>query len=126
MAKDKVTSNGGNNQPIKHFSSGVISWSFFDGIWHEQYEIFQKVNFLIASTFKSNFNDNDNWIIGLEMLTGLIAEAKERHEGIWGQAKVEKDEAGGNCISTIKDASETKIMAEYVRKAKKELQGIDA
>ncbi len=78
--------------------------------------------------------DDDKWGIGLEMIENLVAEANEKHEEIWEKAKAEKKEAGENDVSTIKDTSKRKFMAEElvkhisgsVEKAKQELQKIDA
>ena len=131
MAKSKISSNGEKNQTIKHFSSGVISWSFFSDYWEGPRSLFKKINFLIIAIFDA---DDDKWGIGLEMIENLVAEAKEKHEEIWEKAKVEKKEAGENDVSTVKDTSKRKFMAEElvkhisgsVEKAKQELQKIDA
>jgi hypothetical protein len=136
MVKKKVTSNGEKNQEavdkqlIKHFSSGVVSWSIFYDYWHKQDSLFLKLNFFIMAIF----NDDSNWHVGLDTLEDIIAEAKEKHEEIWEKAKAEKKEAGENDVSTIKDTSKRKFMAEelakhlsgHVEKAEKELQEIDA
>ncbi len=130
MTKKKVTLKGGNNQPIKHFSSGVISWSFISDYWQNQEAILHRLSFLIAATL----NDDDNWYTGLSMLEDFIAEVIGKHEEVWEEAKAEKKEAGENDVSTVKDTSERKFMAEElvkhisgsVERAKQELQKIDA
>jgi hypothetical protein len=130
MAKSKITSNGEKNQeavakqPIKHFQSGVVSWSLFSDFYDCQTLFVSRINFLIDAGFGTQ-----KFSSAAGCMEDLVRQARGDFNEIWEKAKAEKREAGGNFVSTIKDitdTSERKFMAELVGKAKKELQEIDA
>ena len=82
-------------ETIKDFESGVVSFSlinemssYFDGF-------VCKLNYLIKNT------PDDDCSPGIDVLEDVIAKADKDFNEFWEKAKAEKDEAGGNGVSTV-------------------------
>ena len=81
---------------IKHFKSGVVGWSLFSDFWDRQHAFIEKINHLLETS-----EDEGGW--GINIAFDLIEVAQKEIEEYWETAKKEKEEAGGNSVSTIKN-----------------------
>jgi hypothetical protein len=85
-------------ESIDSKGKSIVGWDIFDTVWHENYELREKLRFLLT-----NSNLDADW--GLNIIFDLI-DLSEKNAGIlWEKAKTEKHGAGGNGVATEKPKS---------------------
>lgn len=104
------------NEPIKHFDTGVVSYSLFNDFYHIfVLKLLNSLEFLTDSGFAS---EEDEMLIAMEMIEKTVKDAKSNMDEIFEKAKVESNEAGGNDIYTISMNETLKLKKTFVERQK--------
>ncbi len=82
-------------ETIKDFESGVVSFSFINEVCSYFDSLVDKLNYLIKTV------PDDDCSPGIDIIEYVIAKADKDFNEFWEKAKAEKDEAGGNGVSTV-------------------------
>jgi hypothetical protein len=137
MAKSKVASKTGpkqeqkkGNQPIKHFDSGVVSWSLFSDLYEIIFTFKGRLNFLCKSACCSG--ELDDFSVAMDLIENQLEQFEKTYKEFCQKAETEKGKAGGNDVSTIRDISLVRSETEefvtklqkFKEKAEKELEEI--
>jgi len=75
---------------IKHFETGVVSYSLFHELYSEQDLLIEKINYLLSNA------DEGGW--GFTIISEIVQAAQKKVEEYWKRSGQEKDKAGGNNV----------------------------
>ncbi|MBL7180268.1 MAG: hypothetical protein ISS65_08695 [Desulfobacterales bacterium] len=125
MGKIKDTLQGnGNQEYIKRFSTGVVSYSLFADMYENRSFFMGRLDFMVDCA-----NETGEFEKAMDLIHLLIEQGHEENESFWDKGKSEKGAAGGNFIMTIKDEVQEKsdkLLEGMLADANKEIERLKA
>jgi len=89
------------NQAIKAFPAGVISYSLFDDIWHYYQAFMGRLDLLTECAYETRKHEEV-----MDLICQIIEQGQKESEPFWDRALSENKEAGGNGVVTINPNTE--------------------
>jgi hypothetical protein len=124
MAKPKVTSKAKtkqgavDKQSIKHFDSGVVSWSLFDDFQGIIFTLKGRLLYLCKSAVCTG--EFEDFSVAMDLIENQLEQFEKKHKDFRKKAVAECNKAGGNNVSTIRDISLARLKTkEFVTKLRK-------
>ena len=86
-----------NHQAIKTFSTGVISYSLFDEMWHHYKSFIGRLDLLTECAYETRKHEEV-----MDLICQIIEQGQGESGTFWDRALSENKEAGGNGVMTVK------------------------